>query len=84
MAELLSPQAKAQINQIATNLEADTKAELAVVTVPTTDPAFSPKAFATELFNIWGIGKADQDNGLLILVSRDERRVEIEIRTRNS
>jgi uncharacterized membrane protein YgcG len=51
---------------------------LAVVTVPTTDPAASPKAFATELFNTWGIGKADQDNGLLILVSRDERRVEIE------
>ncbi len=78
MAALLSPEAEAQINQIATDLEADTKAELAVVTVPTTDPAVSPKAFATKLFNTWGIGKADQDNGLLILVSRDERRVEIE------
>ncbi len=77
MAELLSPEAEAQINQIATELEADTQAELAVVTVPTTDPAASPKAFATELFNTWRIGKADQDNGLLILVSRDERRVEI-------
>ncbi|MEA5463801.1 TPM domain-containing protein [Leptothoe sp. PORK10 BA2] len=78
MAALLSPDAEAQINQIATDLEADTQAELAVVTVPTTDPAASPKAFATELFNTWGIGKAAQDNGLLILVSRDERRVEIE------
>jgi uncharacterized membrane protein YgcG len=78
MAALLSPDAEAQINQIATDLEANTQAELAVVTVPTTDPAVSPKAFATELFNTWGIGKADQDNGLLILVSRDDRRVEIE------
>ncbi|NJR64188.1 MAG: TPM domain-containing protein [Leptolyngbyaceae cyanobacterium CRU_2_3] len=78
MAALLSPDAEAQINQIATDLEAETQAELAIVTVPTTDPAVSPKAFATELFNTWGIGKADQDNGLLILVSREERRVEIE------
>lgn len=78
MAALLSPEAETQINQIATELEADTQAELAVVTVPTTDSAVSPKAFATEIFNTWGIGKADQDNGLLILVSRDERRVEIE------
>jgi uncharacterized membrane protein YgcG len=78
MAALLSPEVEAQINQIVTDLEADTQAELAVVTVPTTDPAASPKAFATELFNTWGIGKAAQDNGLLILVSRDDRRVEIE------
>jgi uncharacterized membrane protein YgcG len=78
MAALLSPEAEVQINQIATDLEADTQAELAVVTVPTTDPAASPKAFATELFNTWGIGKAAQDNGLLILVSRADRRVEIE------
>jgi uncharacterized protein len=78
MAEMLSPEAEIQINQIATALEADTQAELAVVTVLTTNPAASPKAFATELLNTWKIGKADQDNGLLILVSRDERRVEIE------
>ena len=34
--------------------------------------------FATELFNYWGIGKAGSDNGILFLISYDDRRVEIE------
>lgn len=49
-----------------------------MVTVPETVPANSPKAFTTQLFNYWGIGKADQDNGVLFLVSTGDRRVEIE------
>ncbi|MEL6776374.1 MAG: TPM domain-containing protein [Cyanobacteria bacterium J06597_16] len=51
---------------------------MAVVTVPDTQPSRSPKAFATKLFNSWGIGKSDVDNGLLFLVSAGERRTEIE------
>jgi len=33
--------------------------------------------YATELFESWGIGKKDKDNGLLILISRDQRRAVI-------
>ncbi len=51
---------------------------MAVVTVPETAPAASPKTFATELFNKWGIGKKGKDNGVLFLISVGDRRVEIE------
>ena len=51
---------------------------MAVVTVPDTQPASSPKAYATELFNTWGIGKQGVDNGVLFLISKGDRRTEVE------
>ena len=77
-AEILSDSTEAQLNQMIEQLEAKNGTELAVVTVPLTAPAASPKEFTTELFNYWGIGKKEQDNGVLFLISVGERRVEIE------
>jgi len=37
----------------------------------------TPEEFATALFEKWGIGKSDKDNGLLLLISRDDRAVQI-------
>lgn len=37
-----------------------------------------PKDFATELFNLWGVGAKGADNGLLVLLVLDQRRVEFE------
>lgn len=61
----------------------NTTDEVAVVILPTigshaADARYTPKTFATELFNLWGIGQKDKDNGLLILMVMDERRVEFE------
>jgi uncharacterized protein len=78
MANILSNQTETQLNRMISELEATTGAELAVVTVPTTAPYPSPKAFATALFNHWGIGKAGINNGVLFLTSVGDRRVEIE------
>ena len=78
MAEILTDSTEAQLNQMIEQLEANSGTELAVVTVPETAPAASPKEFTTELFNYWGIGKKEQDNGVLFLISVGDRRVEIE------
>lgn len=77
MAGVLSPQQLAQLNQRISTLERDTGAELAVVVLQRTYDA-TPKEYATELFNRWGVGKRDADNGVLMLVSLGDRRVEIE------
>ena len=42
-------------------------------------PSQSPKKFATDLFNEWGIGRAEKNNGVLVLVVKDARRIEIEV-----
>ncbi|MEM8675184.1 MAG: TPM domain-containing protein [Cyanobacteria bacterium P01_G01_bin.67] len=78
MAGILSTSTEAELNQIINNLEQTNGTEIAVVTVPETAPAASPKAFTTELFNYWGIGKADVDNGVLFLITYGDLRVEIE------
>ncbi|WP_261250388.1 TPM domain-containing protein [Laspinema olomoucense] len=78
MANILSESTEAQLNQMISELEATTGAEIAVVTVPTTAPSPTPKDFTTELFNEWKIGKEGVDNGVLFLTSVGDRRVEIE------
>lgn len=67
----------AEINAAIAELERQTSVEIAVVVLPSIGE-FVPKQFATELFNHWGVGKKDRDNGVLVLQVLDQRRVEIE------
>jgi uncharacterized protein len=77
-ADILNDHTESQLNLMISQLESHNGTEIAVVTVPETSPASSPKEFTTKLFNYWGIGKADKNNGVLFLVSTGDRRVEIE------
>ncbi len=78
MAQMLDEPTQAQLNSMISQLEQKNGTEIAVVTVPETAPAASPKEFTTALFNYWGIGKKGKDNGVLFLISKGDRRVEIE------
>jgi uncharacterized protein len=77
-ANILSNSTETQLNKMISDLEAKNGSEIAVVTVPDTKPSATPKAFATELFNFWGIGKKGKNNGVLLLISSGERRIQIE------
>lgn len=72
---ILTPEAKAQINQMILGLEQKTGAEVAVVTLPSIGD-IECFDFSHELFNKWGIGKKGLDNGLLILLVTDQRCVQ--------
>ncbi|MGB3493094.1 MAG: TPM domain-containing protein [Elainellaceae cyanobacterium] len=74
---ILNDSAQTEINTRITELEATDGSEIVVVVVRDTQPAATPRDYALELFNTWGIGKAEQDNGVLLLVSTGDRRVEI-------
>jgi uncharacterized protein len=37
------------------------------------------KEFATALFNRWGVGSAERNNGVLVLFSKNDRRIQIEV-----
>jgi len=78
MAGLLDQSTEAQLNSVISQLERKNGTEIAVVTLPQTSPSASPKEFTTALFHYWGIGKKDKDNGVLFLISKGDRRVEIE------
>ncbi len=77
-AGILSSSAEFKLNQMLSKLDAQNGTEMAIVTVPDTHPYPSPKAFTTKLFNYWGIGKRNKNNGVLLMVSKGDRRVEIE------
>jgi len=66
------------INELLYELEQKSSVEVAVVMLPSIGQEV-PKDFAVKLFNTWKIGKADTDNGLLILTVMDQRRTEFEV-----
>jgi len=76
-AQMIDPQIEAKLNQLLEEAHQLLTVEIAVVTVDKVD-APTPKDFATELFNHWGIGHRKTNNGLLILMVKDVRRLEME------
>lgn len=68
----------AELVGITSDLERLTGVELAIAVVQSVAPRDS-KSYAVDLFAKWGIGKKGQDNGVLVLLAMQERRVEIEV-----
>lgn len=77
-AGLLSAEGKAQLEDRLSQLEKDTTAEVAVVTITSLEGE-SIEDYAVGLFEKWGIGKEDKDNGVVFLVALTERKVRIEV-----
>jgi uncharacterized protein len=59
-------------------LEKKTGVEIAVVTVKSLDGR-PIEDYAVDLYQTWGIGKKDKDEGALILVAPEDRKVRIEV-----
>lgn len=67
-----------RLSNLLTSFNAATGIKIAVVTVPSLDD-ITVEDYATRLFETWGIGKKGEDNGLLILVAPNERKMRIEV-----
>jgi uncharacterized protein len=67
-----------KMNELLTDLEKKTTAEVAVATVVSLDGK-SIEMYANDLFSAWGIGKKDVNNGALFLVALNERQCRIEV-----
>ena len=76
-ANLFNANETQQLGAMLMEVEQNTTAEVVVVTINTTSP-LTPAQYRTELFNYWKIGKEDKDNGMLILYSLNENRIEVE------
>jgi uncharacterized protein len=75
-AGVLDDAAEARLDAMIEELHDRSTVEIAVVTADRVDD--TPKAFATKLFNHWGVGSAAHDNGVLVLLVMSERRLEME------
>lgn len=74
---ILSESAVARIDSMLAQVWRASSAEVVVVAVDDIDHDSDIQEFATELFAEWGIGKKDKDNGLLVLIVKDQRQAVI-------
>ena len=72
-AHVLEEDWKARIRSVCQDLERKTGVEMVVVTVPTIAPFGSANDYATALYEKWGIGSAQQEHGILVLLAVQER-----------
>jgi uncharacterized protein len=78
LAGLIAPADRAGLETRLSLLEKETTAEVAVVTVFDLGGT-TIEDYASQLFDAWGIGKKDQDNGVLFIVALSERKARIEV-----
>ena len=77
-AEILSPRVEDALNGRLRDYSRSSGNSLMVVSVNSLN-AKAIEAFATELFNYWGIGDSQTHRGLLVLIAPNERKVRIEV-----
>ncbi|MCU4653848.1 TPM domain-containing protein [Roseibacterium sp. SDUM158016] len=81
-ADLLPDTVERRLSDRLARLERDTGVEMTVVTLATRQvfaPDMTIEAFARALFDRWGIGKAETNDGVLVLVLRDDREMRLEL-----
>ena len=78
MSGMLRAETVARLNSTIGDFERTTGTEMAVVVIGSLD-GLSIEEAAAKLFDLWGIGKKKQDNGLLLLWSTGDRRVRVEV-----
>lgn len=81
-ADLLGPEDEAALSADLDALRKDTGVEMTVVTLERQAdfaPDLSMEAFATQLFDAWGVGNADRNDGVMVLVLRQDRAMRIEL-----
>lgn len=68
----------ASLNQKLTALDGEKGAQIAVLMIPTTHNE-SIESYATRAFAQWRLGRKGVDDGILLVVAKDDRRLRIEV-----
>ena len=77
-AGILTVNEKSELEKLVRDFEKSAGVEIAVVMLGSLEGR-SVEDVSNEIFNSWGIGKKDKDNGVLILISMNEKKIRIEV-----
>ncbi len=77
-ANVIDDTAESEFVARAASLDKSTSAQVVIVTVEDLG-GDEPYEYATELGRRWGVGNEEQDNGIVILLSRDDREIFIAV-----
>jgi len=78
LAGMLSPAEESQLEKLMESYRAGTSHEIALLTVPSLhgEPI---ERFALEVGRAWGLGTKEKNNGALLVVSKEDRKLRIEV-----
>ena len=74
----LNGEQKAMLEQQLADLEARKGAQLVVLILPSTQPE-TIEQFGIRLFEAWTVGRKGVDDGVMLIVAKDDRRLRIEV-----
>ncbi len=77
-AKIMSDETRQTVEVRLLQFEKDTSNEISVVTINSLQDD-TIENFAVKLFEEWRIGKKDKDNGVLLLIAKDDRQMRIEV-----
>lgn len=77
-ADLLSPDTRERLTRVLEKHEKETSNQVVVVTLPSLQ-GYPIEDFGYQLGRHWSIGQKGKDNGVLLIVAPNERRVRIEV-----
>jgi uncharacterized protein len=77
-ANIISAETRSAIAAKLADLEAKSGIQLVVATVPSLEGE-EIEPYANQLFRIWQLGQKDKNNGVLLLVAPNQRRIRIEV-----
>ena len=77
-AQMLSPQAKEKLNQQLRDFQNNTTTQLVVVTIPSLENQ-TIEDYSIHLAELWKIGTREHNNGIILLLSKAEHQVRIEV-----
>ena len=77
-ASLFSAAQKAELESVLENHENNTSNQIVVVTLKSLQ-GYDIRDYGLELGRVWGIGQKDSNNGVLLIIAPNERKVSIEV-----
>lgn len=77
-ADIISPQAERVLNDALAKLEHSDSTQIVILTIPSLE-GDNLERFSIEVAEQWGIGQSKNDNGAILLVSRDDHKIRIEV-----
>ncbi|MBU0618728.1 TPM domain-containing protein [Patescibacteria group bacterium] len=77
-AQLFTPEFIQQLEVKLVDFKAQTSIEIAIATIVSLEEDTVENA-AVEIFEQWGIGQKDKDNGILLLIAKEDRKIKIEV-----
>lgn len=78
LADILTPEEEAALEQKLVNADNQTSVQLTVVSIPSLD-GYDVESYSIELARAWGIGQKETNNGLLLLIAPNDRKMRIEV-----